>query len=586
MNPMLLIARQRCVRGAIAICAISLCVTGCRVVNVDSLWARFSGEAESPETSRLTDALADALDADAWTENPEWSPVTEPASPLRGLRYAESNPRWLFRPARGTGQSVFSVDHVIRTYAIDRGDGQTGTFDDRQTEVNREAITHLSAIARRDDLAGWNAAILLAQRDAKAARPYVTVLAHLVGAPPTIEGAGDGNLQETSDGGSNSRPISMDMRAAAAEAWCLVLATAQCDGETAMALPGHLLEDMHRSRNARQILKYDLPTIVEGELIRGIGRRVAPARIRDLAGLLNRPPQSGPQPTPGDVRRKELHRAAIDACVLFAIHSRNETDSPLDLHDESVWPRALWNCGDDNDPWVRSEFGLLLAIGQDAGAADVLIKQIADADALVQHRALQNLGVLKNETARETLREYMTRKTLLRKTAVQGLAAFGESELVGFVGDEDARVREELARQLSIFPSAGSATAMARLLTDDVFTVQTAAVEGVRNWPDELVLPLLLQGAVDGNYQTREASLREYAKRTNAAVPPFRPDDDYARRSERAAEVASAEGIAYPLMADAFASMADIRARSGTCRRNSAAVASHRTSRRCRGGRI
>jgi len=194
---------------------------------------------------------------------------------------------------------------------------------------------------------------------------------------------------------------------------------------------------------------------------------------------------------------------------------------------------------------------LLLAITKDSRALEVLSKQIADSNSDVQHRALQNLGVLHNEAARSELREYMTRESLLRKTAIQGLAAFGDTELVSFVGDEDARVREELARQLAMFPSPTSAAAMADLLTDNVFSVQVAAVEGVKNWPDELLLPLLLHAGVDGNYQTRDASLAAFARRTGVVVPPFRPDDEYSLRRDRATQVAATAGIAYPPLHEA-----------------------------------
>ncbi len=537
----------------VAVCAACLSVAGCQMFDVETLRNPFAALSDqTPATSRLTDAIADTLDADAWTANHEWSPVTEPGSPLHGLRAARALPRWLFRPVVATGKPLFMVEDVIAAYYTDSNHDSVAASTDSRSAIEREAITQLSIIAHRDDLVGWNAAILLAHRDARSARPFVTVLAQLVGDPPMIgDDPNEENKKSTIVIGKAPRPISPDMRAAAAEAWCLVLATAETDGETAMALPGHLLDDMQRGREARKILKDDLPMSVEGELIRGIGRRVAPVRIRELAALLNRPPRTGPQASGGDLRRQELHRAAIDACVHYAMTQQAASEVPVNLHDDTVWPRTLWNCDDDNDPWVRNGFGLLLAITKDSRALEVLSKQIADSNSDVQHRALQNLGVLQNEEARSELQEYMTRESLLRKTAIQGLAAFGDTELVGYVGDEDARVREELARQLAMFPSAASAAAMADLLTDDVFSVQSAAVEGVKNWPDELLLPLLLHAGVDGNYQTRDNSLAAFARRTGVVVPPFRPDDEYSLRRDRATQIAATAGIAYPPLHEA-----------------------------------
>ncbi len=559
-------------------CVVSLCSSGCRLWDLP-VTSQLLPSQERQQTSRLTDILADALDSDAWTENQLWSPVTERQSPLRKLRNAQAESRWLFRPVRQkqtTGAGIdknskrptarFSLEDIVRAYSQSEDNSATtsdslnsdeqdrSTATTPRTALEEAIITQLALIADRDDLAGWNATILLAQRDPVSARQFVPVLARLTAEPPLIQ-PNSGTLTAT----QQSRRISRNMRAAAAEAWCLVLATAETDGEQAMHVPGLILEDHRRSRQERQILTADLPVTVEADLIRGVARRVAPARIPEISRMLKRPLPPRGEPTPDYFRRVELHQAAIDACVVHAVSLRGSQavsteHQVIDLRNEAVWPRVLWTCVDDPAPKVRAALGLLLAVTRDHRALEVLTDQISDTKPEVQSRALQNLGLLQNEAALKQLREYMTRESLLRKTAVQGLAAYGEQELVKYLDDEDARVREELARQLTPYQSRTSAVALATLMTDSVTAVQSAVLAGIEIWPDELLLPLLLHGGVEGNYRTRFESLRIYSERTDTVVPPFRADDDYPIRQDKAARTAQRARLAYPLTRDVLAS--------------------------------
>jgi len=534
------------VRGTFVLALVMVCsmCAGCRLWEYEFAWTQLHPD-QQPQSAAtwVTDEIAQQLNADAWNLNRQWSPITEPGSPLQNLRYASAGARWTFHPATSAGAPALTLEEIVAGGLDEEGLPNTPE-EDLHSAVERGIIEQLTLIAERDDLAGWNAAILLTHYDAVAARPFVPVLARLVGDPPQIAVTVN---EKSPDGEKPSRNVSDDLRAASAEAWLRVLATAEFDGEQAMAVPGHVLQDAGRSRDARRFLKADLPISVEAELIRGIGRRVAPSRLPDVANWLNRPLSHAGTPSVGDLRRAELHRAAIDACQLYALHLQSRSQ-PIDLRDTEIWPQTLWNCVDDPDPHIRSGYGRLLAIANDAGAFDALTNQITDTNREVQETALQTLGLLKTDQARARLREYMTRKSLLRKTALQGLAAFGDRELIRYVDDEDARVREELARQLSNFPGSIAQPALAKLITDRVAFVQTAAVEAITFWPNEWSLPLLLHGAVEGAYQTRNDCLTLFAQRSGSVVQPFQARTEIAARRQNAMQVAVEQEIAYPLI--------------------------------------
>lgn len=542
-------------------------------------------ETSSGETSRVTDLIAESISVDTWNANPDWSPLTENHSPLRGLRAAPTGQRWKFSPrlsstdnnkqGRNEGSRVnnqradenlsspvgiVDIEDIVAAHDsyFTESDQNTGAISALTTNVyaqpvsavRQAAIGHLSAIARNDTLAGWNACILLAQRDPYAAQPFVTVLARLVADPPQR------SSQAVAQNVAENR-ISANMRAAAAEAWCLVLATAQTDAETAMRLPALVLEDARRGVDSRELITANLPLSVEGELLRGIGRRIEPVRIPGLEATLAKPLNSANQTTGRIPRDETLREASLDACILFAIHSRADEHvqgkeprerTKLDLRDTQVWPRELWDCDGDADVTIRSRFGLLLALAGDERAFPVLTGQVTDTNREVQQQALLNLGLFGSAAARDKLRDYMTRKSLLRRTALQGLAAFGEQELVRYADNDDAHTREELAKQLTRFQSQESAFALATLLTDPVTSVQQAVLNGLDRWPDELLLPLLLHGAVDGNLRTRTTSLAMLRMRTENVSAPFRADDSADHRRSKALMIARRWKISYPIL--------------------------------------
>lgn len=606
---------------AVAVMLLLACLNavGCRLLADLSDWEIGAFSQSTTPTSRLTDTIAEAIDVDGWTANPNWSPITEENSPLRAMRFDPSGPRWQFRPmmsreklltsAQADQRGESNADIMARRASM--GLGRSGTFqvedivaafDPRlrsttegnmtisdapsrspsrvgpTSAVRETAVKHLAAVAERDNLSGWNAAILLAQRDPHAAQPYVTVLARLVADPPRIEIKHDSNTHKDTENDAEkpqllkkeSRLVSVNMRAAAAEAWCLVLATAETDAETAMNLPGQVLEDMHRGVDSRQLVTVDIPLVAEAELMRGLGRRMAPARIRRLENYLVRPLYRNSEKSSMQWRQDSMRRAAIDACILHAMHLRDvalptektlQTSEIVNLRDAAVWPQILWDCESDPESQVRSGYGLLLSVARDPRAFDVLTAQVADTHQNVQRRALRNLGLLRSDKARDQLREYMQRKSLLRKIALQGLAAYGAEELIEYLSDEDAGVRQELARQLTQFQSRRSAFALVTLLSDRVPSVQQAVLDGLEGWPDDLLLPLLLHGAVDGGYRTRDISLSMLRARTGNVSAPFRADDAVQTRRNQATTMAQRWRIGFPLLKDsqAIAALGDGR---------------------------
>lgn len=348
----------------------------------------------------------------------------------------------------------------------------------------------------------------------------------------------DRQLQKET-GGPNQ--VSISMRAAAAEAWCLALATVASDPFQQMAPPGRLLE------------RSDLPNAVRAELFRGLARRIPPSRIPRLGNALR---------VSADGRRVplEVRRAAIDGCLIHALHKASADTNgrtpkgasndgtanrrPHRPYDPSLWPTTVLNCQTDPDRAIRRTLGRWLAFVNYRGeypstspqrqpgpgrlgatdAFSILEAQLHDRDPRVRDDALVSLGLLGTEAARLELRRQAERpEEMVRAAAVRGLAQWGVDEFAFLARDPSFLVRQSVAEQLGRFPSARAALLLRNLLSDRDLTVQLAVVDNLADWPDSLALPLLLEGLRRGSRPTRRAAFAglRRRRRVSDSFPSF-----------------------------------------------------------------
>lgn len=292
-------------------------------------------------------------------------------------------------------------------------------------------------------------------------------------------------------------PISANMRAAAAEMWCRLLASQSTDPCAGLAPAGRLLA----------LESAALPIELRAELIRSLGRWIPPGHmIPGLDEALD-VSEGGRR---GDV---SLRRAAIDACLLQALwHADGENASPQKFpdepavtgFDESDWPSSIANCELDPDSSVRCTFGQWLAAVKHPRAVEVLKRQIDDSDPHVRDSALVSLGLLGTEAAREELAaQARDGKPWVRHIAVRALARWGVDEILPWATDSESLVRVTVAEELGGFPGIPAGVALQRLVVDENPQVQLMAAEAVADWPPQLAAPVSFHGFRDGSPRTR-----------------------------------------------------------------------------------
>ncbi len=391
----------------------------------------------------------------------------------------------------------------------------------------------LARLAGRDDLVGVNAAVLWARESPLVATAVAGKLERVV--------AGEGGAWSES------------LRAAAAEAWCCVLAASVRDSSAAdHSTP--TADDLVAFERAlapagRLLLRTDLPDPVRAELFRGCARWVAPDRIPRLANALA-------VGADGERAPLTVRRAALEACVLFAGYralrvTRSADERPSGgsvatseavgaptsdggpsragsnrlrppastVFDDADYPPSVWNARSDPDPQVRVLFGWWLATARPPDACRLLERQLHDTEPRVREAAFESLGRLRTAAALEVLRQQARRsEPRARQLAVRGLAAWGPSELQRLADDPAYAVRQEVARRLAEFPSARAAVLLQQLVGDRSPQVQQAAVDAVGSWPDELAVAVLLQGLLDGSLTVRQRCRERLSERLGTWV--------------------------------------------------------------------
>ncbi|MCA9042205.1 MAG: hypothetical protein KDA65_17765, partial [Planctomycetaceae bacterium] len=275
------------------------------------------------------------LNKDEWQPNSNW----------RIESYWESNEapsghRWQYGTSEKTSELVESLLQPAKTtfsIAISSDPIDEGN---RPSPVVAEPM--ISRLARIPSLSGWNAAILWANTDPQAARKIAPVLEEIVlgqcqyqvffpttevessSKPITVQrGQSPDRAEEKptsvrqnqdvdqsdwldslnpfqGERNQNSRTLelSLKMRAAAAEAWCRVLASQ----------PGSPVD--HLAPVGRALSAGKLPPSIQAELIRNVAHYVAPRDIPNLEEALS--------PASENPANRELQKAALDACLIYA----------------------------------------------------------------------------------------------------------------------------------------------------------------------------------------------------------------------------------------------------------------------------
>ncbi|MCH7688753.1 MAG: hypothetical protein IH899_19070 [Planctomycetes bacterium] len=167
-------------------------LSGCRLRSVESAFLDNSLSAE------LLDAVSFELNRDVWSRDTSWTPKTSVVSQPKSDRRT-----WNSRLVFGD-QSVYDLLNQIDALSLEQfhNSDDAGTkavapvlHEDSTSRVIPSKIhseiakgtspnsnlgnRYLTALARRDDLSGWNAAIILAQRDPRSTAAFSKTLKEL-----------------------------------------------------------------------------------------------------------------------------------------------------------------------------------------------------------------------------------------------------------------------------------------------------------------------------------------------------------------------------------------------------------------------
>lgn len=535
---------------------------------------------EAAYSSRPEDPWAESLLVDQWQVGELWPMPLEGPQAVLQLR-SQPRPLWQHRgfsisevSASGsedrTSENAARADHhpADETTVDESSPAGPGALSSVENTASRsDKLERLQRVATRDDLAGWNATILLGQRssvpispeqllrlrelvldppryrarDGRRARPSVSEelspsestaeTARARSWLPFRRGAGKPDLPQSANPLPSDADPSKDageilalsdkLRAAAAEAWCYQLSLLPGDAEVLYESAG------------RGLLEGALPEQIRWELQRGIARRIPPRLIPGLEELFAAGP-AGQVNTPGVL-------VGLDACITFALYQpeitrrRDEQESELIALDESgldplaLWPVSLWQYRWNETPDVVKRFGLWLGLVQHPLAESYLRRTLQHIEPGVQWAALRSLGLLESPALREELRN-LAREKEGTPRAVALLASWsGEDEVVhAYRADTSSVVRMAVARFAGERRNERATQVLIELVGDQDPQVQLAAVRAVESWHDAAAFPVLANAFLMSAPPTRTQARRSLEHRFGLVIASL--DDSLVER--------------------------------------------------------
>lgn len=476
-------------------------------------------------SAALIDDLRRELNHQAWIPDPRSSVLTGTDNRATVYRPA-STWTWKLSPRVSTEDSARAtptlvggetpkdplIDHPRRwLYEGSRGLPASASGLDRSA-----TLAALELIAKDETAAGWNARILLARWQPDRALPHRSALEELT--------RGDVATLEDAEG---KKGTMSPTRAAASEAWCVLLATAGglTPGGEPVSAPNAPIADEVLSDAGWMLSEVALPREVRATLWKSLARWIPPAELPQLESVWSAALSEGSLDL-------EAVQSALEVCLVYARRS-------ADGWRAEAWPAAIWHCRLVNDSRSRLYFGRWSAMVGHDRAIEVLRSQLNDSDADVRQGAITSLGLIATDEAKAELQK-LTRDSAenTRRLAVAALANWSWNDLEPFAADPSGRIRRAVAEGLSHFPERSALSCVGRLLSDRDVQVQSAMLDSLTKWPDELALPALVKGLDTSSLPTRRQIVTRLQERTSEPIL-FPVDGDGPARQSAARELAN-----------------------------------------------
>lgn len=402
----------------------------------------------------------------------------------------------------------------------------TKTSSQGSAETSTNALTSgkfaaLKQLSEWDSPAGWNAAILWGTIEPTTALKTLPILEDIAFDAPTTKPSvsqfkSDKKVQnilpkqqsKQNKSKAEVTPASPAKKHAAINAICLILSQAD-------AIPFKT-----KNKLTQLVQRPDISIELRGELYRGLARFVPPAKIPTLNRSLDISNNKRVPP-------KTLRRAAMDACIIHGLwyyakqdqfsHPGYSLDQVSDFS-STTWPENMLQVRWDSDPTMRWKFGFWAALVHHPDAEAILTSQLRDADFKVQNKAIEYMGTLGTEPALELLKRQSKRQQeSSRVSAAIGLTPWGAHDLAPLINDKSSSVRLAVAKGLGQTDSPEAALLLRSLIKDRNSAVQLAVIASISQWPDELAIPLLLEGIQEGVYKTRRNSVLQLTDRIGSS---------------------------------------------------------------------
>ncbi len=397
----------------------------------------------------------------------------------------------------------------------------SGTNDSKSKMSSTQSpgkVKALKQLSEWNSLAGWNATILWASLEPATALDAIPILETIIfddlaydqSAPNTLLNDDASSLDRNLNSKKSNpelKSLSSAMKHAAINALCLVLSRAD-------AIPLKT-----KNRLTQSLQRPDISLELRGELYRGLARIIPPAEIPSIELSLNANDDKIIPP-------KNLRRAAMDACIIHGLwfyadqaqlSPQRESSNQFVEFDASTWPANMMQVRWDSDPEIRANFGLWAASIGHPETASILTSQLKDADLTVQNKAIEHLGILGTENALALLLKHSKRpQESSRVSAAVGLTPWGVKHLAPLIDDTASSVRRTVAEGLGHTATPEATLLLRSLISDRNSEVQLTVIDSISEWPDDLAIPLLLEGIQEGTFKTRRKSILQLIKRTGS----------------------------------------------------------------------
>lgn len=505
-------APLRTARAAGLLVAVCL-LAGCQTAFVSSL-SKLHPAADAIDSADRAQ-FAEDLSKDAWVADPEWTLLRDrPRSAHSPPERRDDARRWRYKNA---------------------------PVAERLAKDDASADKLLEELSRRDSLAGWNAAILWAQRDPIAARSVSKVLAALVSDAPRYDQRSGSRVDVDED--RSARRDEQDVRGQSPSAQ-----TDRSTTPTRSALSQGLIQPKSKHQQSqtsgdasdhstwdelRELLpdwqrkkSQDPEATADAQHARGISPAMQAAaaeawcRVLRLQGENSTPAQAlapagdvlkSKRELPEEVRsalfiaiasdiqplwiptlpeafddsppeaNKESRSVELRRAAIGAclVHARHIAAEAAGHrnYDETLWPELIASCRRDSDPIVRRLYGRWAAWAGHAEVHATLLRQMDDADVKVRDDALISLGVCGTDWAKNELHE---------RTRHPG-----------------ALIRAAAVRGLSFW----GAREIGPLRTDSSHHVRRIVAEELAQHPDVMSAVLLKELVFDSNATVQRAAV-------------------------------------------------------------------------------